>query len=296
MMPPEADPLAGLRSDSLDGLVHMIPRAAIPLSPLGQTESSPVTAPAQSPPHSMDDPTPMPQTESSSYFTHPITSAHPISPVPEAPPLPAHISGSVQALQTALDSPSTLSASIDHFLAWRPAPSASDLEASDSSLDNSSKGTGTGTSSSGAAGLDGDAQMEPTVGRAQGGVEWEAGLSRRVAKRRESGAGTKAVEKTTTTSKRRRSKGARDGASALGGVRPMESIPLFPPTASSRPTADERSGRGLSSPEAGLGLGVRGMLEKTFRPLREGLRGWKRVLVVAAIMGVVGWGWWAGGR
>jgi hypothetical protein len=41
-------------------------------------------------------------------------------------------------------------------------------------------------------------------------------------------------------------------------------------------------------------LGVKDLLERTFAPMKKGLKGWRGVVLVAAVVGVVGLGWWFG--
>lgn len=250
----------------------------------------------------MDDPTPLARVESSSYFSHPISdpTLTPISPIPETPLSPTiHPLSTIRTLTMALESSSEIvSASVDRFLSWRPA-----------SLDSSNESLGTAsaeTASSGPTGLtEGDVQPMPTVVRAQGGGEWEAGLSRRVAKRRESGAAIiagaasgKAAEE-RGGARRRRSKGMKDAPAGSTSRSTADAPPLFPPVA--RRSRGSESESGPISPGGSisgsslinLGLGAKDLLERAFGPLRDGMRGWKRVLVVATIVGVMGWGWWA---
>lgn len=249
----------------------------------------------------LDEATPMPHTEGSSYFQQPLSARPSTSPIQESEAsseTAEHIS-SIQAVLAALDSPDNLvMKSVDRFLAWRPAP----LDSSDSSLGTTSAGT------SGAAGLDREFPPMPTVARAQGGGEWEAGLSRRIAKRREtdtaaaSGSGRTSSTKVSPTAsgaagsapaRRRRSKGNKDASASTAGAAgtgrsgdPHE--PLFPPSSSA--AARHRSS------STTRGLGVTELLSKTFAPIKKGLQGWRGMLVFAAVVGVVGFGWWIGKR
>ena len=111
-------------------------------------------APSPSPPRVDDsEPTPMPQLDTASYFA-------PLSPPPPSP-------NPIDMLCNILDSiPIVQTASTAKFLAWRPARSLeSSITSSASPVSSSFEGN-----------------VMPTVARAQGGGEWEASLSRRIAK------------------------------------------------------------------------------------------------------------------
>lgn len=132
-----------------------------------------------SPPH-IPDPTPRCAAEGASYFaTH-----------EEIPEISLHNRTGARILLQAMDNLSSIQdASTAKFFAWRPSPATGigrhpvieDLTAS-----NSSHGSGSFASPlSGSSCETPPLQIMPTVARAQGGGEWEANLSRRMAKRRE---------------------------------------------------------------------------------------------------------------
>lgn len=212
-----------------------------------EAESS--RAPTPSPPRDAD-PTPMPACESPSYFAAREPSAQP--PIEVDP---------VQFLIRCIDSAALIEqASTTKFIAWRPARTleppipARSLESSITSSDSPA---------SSASDIGGPM---PTVARAQGGGEWEAGLSRRVARRKE-------VLHVHRGRVRRRTSGSPE--------RPP-CHPLFPKAAPK--TAS---------------VGLTGLAESFFNPARtlwEGQRGWKRAAIFCAVAVAVGWGCWAKSR
>jgi hypothetical protein len=183
-----------------------------------------------------------------------------------------------QLMNVLHDSDSIQRASSDKFLSWRSA---------NRHRSQSSSQTSTHESSS-IDSYEAEAAAMPTVARAQGGGEWEAGLSRRLAKRRQSdglGQSRASAHHTRGTGKRRST------VTPNPKLRPhkeneKESCgPLFP--------SHSRPGRLSGDSYSRVGLGE--LVEKTFGGMR---RRWRWGIVAAAVALVVGWnynwGVWAG--
>jgi len=206
-----------------------------------------VSSPLDSP-HAIPDPTPRPGVEGLSYF--PSQDDQPDSDL-------------VSQLISTLQSPDKVqSASTTKFLSWRQ--SRRDLSSSQASTSHSHEHSHESSSY--------EAAPMPTLARAQGGGEWEATLSRRLANRRQS----HSQHPTEEASKRGR---RRSTASRPKVPKAKESCgPLFP--FSSSPN---------SSDPKGVGLGISELMEKTFGEIRKR---WKWGLVAAAAVAlVVGWNW-----
>jgi len=206
--------------------------------------SSPVER-ASSPlasPHAIPDPTPRPGVEGLSYFPSQSTGGN---------------SSLISHLINTLQSPVQVqSASTAKFLSWRQ--SRRDLSSNHTSTSHSHESSSC------------EAAPMPTIARAQGGGEWEANLSRRLANRRQS-----FLSPDESKRGRRRSTASRPKASK--GIGKESCGPLFPFPSSS----------GSSDP-SGVGVGISELVEKTFGELR---RRWKWGLVAAAVALVVGWNW-----
>jgi hypothetical protein len=199
-------------------------------------------------PHAIPDPTPRPGVEGLSYFPSQDDRSH---------------SDLVSRLIDTLKSPDKVqSASTAKFLSWRQ--SRRDLSSSRTSTSHSQEHSHESSSY--------EAAPMPTLARVQGGGEWEANLSRRLANRRQS----HSQPPTEDTSKRGR---RRSTASRPKVPKAKESCgPLFP--FSSNPN---------SSDPKGVGLGISELMEKTFGEIRKR---WKWGLVAAAAVAlVVGWNW-----
>ncbi|WRT68270.1 uncharacterized protein IL334_005246 [Kwoniella shivajii] len=147
----------------------------------------------------------------------------------------------------------------------------------------------------------------PTVARAQGGGEWEANLSRRIAQRRESETKSKATRERSNNGNNLnlRGRGRAAAGTGLSGQyqkpkrkRSMDKFgsglskpntreglekdclpPLFPTSKS-----NARSPKSISE----KGLGVRGLIERTFKGMRQWRwsPGWKGLLVVSFVVAV----------
>jgi hypothetical protein len=250
LMSPEESMLA-----SLGELVPLLSTSRedliIPAPATEGIETYDSTSPPHSP-HTVPDPTPMPGVEGLSYF-----------PSTDSPLLSSVYSPLIDQLLSAIHSPNDAQKqSTDMFLAWHSA--RRDLGSSHTSISHES--------SVGSY----EAAM-PTVARAQGGGEWEANLSRRLAKRKQSitapAADARDDSRSQTVSKQKVPKQKERGneKQACG--------PLFPFS-----TPRESGGGGRS-----VGLGINELVEKTFGGLR---RRWKWGLVAAAAVAlVVGWNW-----
>lgn len=215
-------------------------------------------APTPSPPK-LDEPTPMPMSrvESSSYFIGTHDSSNDAS---------SDTTHARLVLSLLDEAPSIMSASTSKFLAWRPDPaSLALLEASQSSL-------GSSTPASASSAFDMSSAPMPTVARAQGGGEWEANLSRRMAKRRESDDFVRGI--------RARGRGRRRSSTMRRDKDKKASCaPLFPKIP------------GTGSKGQLHSLGLRELVEKTFAPVRGllGKRGWTGVVLVAVAVAVGTW-------
>jgi hypothetical protein len=212
-----------------------------------QTTVEAVSSPLNSP-LAIPDPTPRPGVEGLSYFPSQDDQLH---------------SDLVSQLISTLQSPGKVqSASTIKFLSWRQ--SRRDLSSSQTSTTHSHEHSHESSSY--------EAAPMPTIARVQGGGEWEATLSRRLANRRQSHSQPPAED----TSKRGR---RRSTASRPKVPKAKESCgPLFP--FSSSPN---------SSDPKGVGLGISELMEKTFGEIRKR---WKWGLVAAAAVAlVVGWNW-----
>lgn len=306
--------------EQADRLHHLVPVLQTPSSFASATSSpSPPTTDEQTHHQGLDDPTPMARFESTSYVTSaPSDAVSPLPTVyspslepllPAAPVFDSH--GIAQCIIRALDNNETRTASVSRFLAWRP-PS---LDSSDSSLD--SVGPPASASALGASGLDAPVLM-PTVARAQGGAEWEAALSRRIAKRRELGVrsdGT-ASEMTGTVASRtgtasRRASGGASGAEPARRRRSKGKKEAPPPLFPIRPPSPSSGRRGTGCGDtSGLGLGtgsgsvariskmVRAFTDGVYASVmsagKSGTGRWKGWVVAALVVGVVGLGVYLG--
>ncbi|WWC93663.1 hypothetical protein V866_000498 [Kwoniella sp. B9012] len=182
--------------------------------------------------------------------------------------------------------------SIDTFLSWRSTlthRTTDHLTSPVPSLygDMTGQGQGERTMASSLTSTSSGVGAMPTVARAQGGGEWEATLSRRVAQRRES-----------DSSRYIRDKSISMGTGNLRGKarrkRSLEKIPkvnekekdCLPPLFPRKPKS---TSKGVSD----KGLGVNEMVEKTFilRSVKKWSRGWRGLLVVGIVV-AVGWGCW----
>lgn len=184
--------------------------------------------------------------------------------------------------------PEIQQASITKFLTWRPTHLRSEVDMASSQTSQTSQ---TSHSSGGV-----EAAPMPTVARAQGGGEWEANLSRRIAKRRQSipvpnetsarhvgQSGPGKRKSSTSTSHQTQSSNRKKSESTFTSSPSSASCgPLFPPIPS------DPFGPGGKRP-AGSGVGLGDILEKTFGSLRKK---WKWGVVAAtALVFVVGWNW-----
>lgn len=201
-------------------------------------------------PHAIPDPTPRPGVEGLSYFPSQDEYSH---------------SDLIAQFINTLQSPDKVqSASTTKFLTWRQ--SRRDLSSSHTSTSHSHEQSHESSSY--------EAAPMPTLARAQGGGEWEATLSRRLAHRRQSHSHSQSPVEESKRGRRRST------ASKSKISKGKESCgPLFP--FSSSPNSN-------SSDPRGVGLGISELMEKTFGEIR---RRWKWGLVAAAVALVVGWGW-----
>lgn len=200
-------------------------------------EASRVRTP--SPPQDAD-PTPMPSAETLNYFEREPTPSPPMDVDP------------IDLLIRAIDSAELIQeASITKFISWRPARSLESSMTSSVSPASSSSDI---------------SRPMPTVARAQRAGEWEAGLSRRVAQRKE-------VHHVHRGRVRRRV--------SRSPERPP-CHPLFP----------------KASPKT-ASVGLNALAESFFRPLRmmwDGQRVWNRAVLACAVAVAVGVGYWARAR
>jgi hypothetical protein len=219
-------------------------------------------------PHAIPDPTPRPGVEGLSYFaTH-------------EPHADSAIDDLVSQLINTLEYPDKVqSASTAKFLTWRK--SRRDLASSHASHSHSHSQESSAS---------GEVAPMPTLARAQGGGEWEANLSRRLAQRRQSQSHSQPNSHSDQASNPKQ--GRRRGSTATS-ARPTKSRgtpkgkescgPLFPSV--NGQGEEVPSGKGI----AGVGVGLGELVEKTFGGLR---RRWKWGLVAAAAVAlVVGWNW-----
>lgn len=180
--------------------------------------------------------------------------------------------------------------SIQKFFTWRPAhPPAIDLASSQTSH-NSSSGV--------------EAVHMPTVARAMGGGEWEANLSRRLAKRRQSTPHTETSEHTRRTTNSVTSNGKRKSSTSTSYNSMNNSRKKADPTPFSSsssgscgslfpsiPTSDPFGARNGGGGGKGVSLGIGELFNKTFGGMRKGWR-WKWGMVAATALALaVGWNW-----
>ncbi len=205
-----------------------------------EEQDGPSRAPTPSPPRDAD-PTPMPCPESQNYFS-------PRVPTP-SPPIDVD---PLDHLLRAIDAADLIEqASITKFISWRPARSL------ESSMTSSVSPASSSSDISGPM---------PTVARVQGGGEWEAGLSRRVAQRRE-------VHHVHRGRTRRRP--------SRSPERPP-CHPLFP----------------KSAPKT-ASVGLTALAESIFKPVRaiwDGQRGWTKAVFVCTVAVAIGLGYWVRSR
>lgn len=176
---------------------------------------------------------------------------------------PVH--GTVALIERILDDPSRVhSASTSTFFAWRPSTRpdvSSPLTDPSSPVSSNFEGTA----------------LMPTVARAQGGGEWEATLSRRLARRRELDAAASVSSRGT--------RGQRAVPRGRGGRRRRShSPPSKPPCENSlfprRPAASS--------------VGLVDLIASAFAPMRRFTRSrWGQVVVACALAVAVGCGIWA---
>jgi hypothetical protein len=204
----------------------------------------------QSPPV-IPDPTPRPGVEGLSYFPSQDSGHH---------------SDLVSSLIKTLQSPDKVqTASTAKFFSWRQI--RRDLSSSHTSTSPSHSHSHSHSHEHSHESSSCEAAPMPTLARAQGGGEWEANLSRRLANRRQS---------TSTAEESKRGRRRSTASRPKAGKGKESCGPLFP--FSSSPSSDP----------GGVGLGISELMEKTFGQLR---RRWKWGLVAAAVALVVGWGW-----
>ncbi|WWC63170.1 uncharacterized protein I303_105770 [Kwoniella dejecticola CBS 10117] len=275
------------------------------------------------------EPTPRPSDtdETSGYFaprayTPSPPSSNGSSPAQSQAALPP----AVQQILNILNDPSGYTNTfIDAFLSWRSThlrhehevrPSSQSMFDIDDALPALGGGGQTMTSSLTSA-SSGVGTM-PTVARAQGGGEWEATLSRRVAQRRESDSirererdrsSTSIRGSTSTTAtgsgnggksaggriRRKRSSdkikklGDKDREMNEGGNKHPSLFPTYSP-ASRRNANLKKGGGGVGE----KGLGIEELMNKTFvKGVRRWTRGWRGLLVVGLVVAVgCGCGWW----
>jgi len=191
------------------------------------------------------EPTPMSIDETLNYFTL----REPTPPMEIDP---------VDLLIRSIDSAVLIQqASTAKFFSWRPQPQPQrSLESSITSSVSPASST---------SDISGHGPM-PTVARAQGGGEWEAGLSRRVAQRKD----LHHVHRGRTRRRPSRSPGR------------QPCTPLFP----------------KSAPKT-ASVGLSALAESIFKPMRamwDGQKGWKRTLLICTVTLAVGWRCWARAR
>ncbi|WWD18965.1 hypothetical protein CI109_103422 [Kwoniella shandongensis] len=308
--------------DDLDDLVPVIHpvSAALNISPLQLNRL--LVEPEPTPQHNMTGPTPRLSAETQGYFApREYTPSPPASRQgsPESYSDPSrHQDEAVQVICSTVDKPSsnTVLASVDAFLAWRAR--ATDTMTQHLHLQpqfegsSGQKRTLVTTSSSMTSASSSSYGPMPTVARAQGGGEWEATLSRRIAQRRESetrGDRSSGNNGVSGRGKRRRSFGERGGKEAMSSstkyhhhhqpLSPSHPHPRKERSGSSRdclpPLFPTSSGSGNNVSSVGLGLG--GLIEKTFgKSVQQWRKNWKGVAVACAVVVVVGWGCWVGSR
>lgn len=203
-----------------------------------------------------------------------------------------------QLIALAVDAAALSAASSAAFLEWRPAA----LDASASSHSSST------TPVSSAFDSTGTTDPVPTVAsaHAHGLTEWEANLSRRLAKRKDLAAGETVAASSSISGRparergvrgtRNRRRGSRERPSAAAdSTRNGHSAPLFPPSGNAagghhRPVAKRPAGPGLSRKVVGLAE----LVHKTFEPFRWIVRSkwtWGAAAAVAFAV-AVGWGYW----
>ncbi|OCF37817.1 hypothetical protein I316_00041 [Kwoniella heveanensis BCC8398] len=317
----------------------LVPIANIAIPDLAEPSQSIVT---QSPVSRLAEiePTPRPCDEvaGSGYFA---PRAYTPSPTASRDPSPSRsrLSSATEeaiALISRIQSDPTLAIkpSIDAFLAWRKVQShVKVMYHAEQRVSEENSGTPPGrrtmtSSMTSASSSYGTGGPMPTVARAQGGGEWEATLSRRVAQRRESVLirERERARASQTFQSRASNRGAASGSgsglgplsaagSGVGSVvrgrgtgrkRSIERLdrkdskdksclpPLFPTTpipGSDAAGPVSSSSRKPSISEAGLG--VQALLEKTFSGVRQWTKGWRGFVVVAAVLVAVGWGCYA---
>lgn len=247
---------------SIVPLADIVPTITIP----DQTRSPPTSKSPLMSPHAIPEPTPRPGFEGLSYFAD------------HEPHTSSFVNDLVAELINTLQYPDKVQiASTAKFLAWRQ--SRRDLASSHTSHSHSHSHESSAS---------GEVAPMPTLARAQGGGEWEANLSRRLAQRRQSQTQSGAHPDQPSSTKRGRRRGSTATSRPIkpkGLPKGKESCgPLFP---SSNTGAQ---GEGLPSGKGIAGVGVLGeLVEKTFGGLR---RRWKWGLVAAAAVAlVVGWNW-----
>ncbi|KAK6910595.1 hypothetical protein I203_104627 [Kwoniella mangroviensis CBS 8507] len=240
------------------------------------------------------EPTPRPSDEASAsgYFAPRSYTPSPAS----SPGLSGEFGIDMQAVSQIIsilhDPTGCMDRSIDTFLSWRSTlthRTTDHLTSPVPSLygDMTGQGQGERTMASSLTSTSSGVGAMPTVARAQGGGEWEATLSRRVAQRRES-----------DSSRCIRDKSIGMGTSNLRGKgrrkRSLEKIPkVVEKEKDCLPPLFPRKSTSKSKGVSDKGLGVNDMVEKTFflRSVKKWTRGWRGLLVVGLVV-AVGYGCW----
>ncbi|WWC90822.1 uncharacterized protein L201_005759 [Kwoniella dendrophila CBS 6074] len=251
------------------------------------------------------EPTPRPSAETSGYFAPRSYTPSPSSSRDASPVRPSK-SVAVQQIVELLDHLAvSMGKSIDSFLSWRSKqiyyqPQTSTLF-STSPFDHMTK-NGEKTMTSSLTSASSGVGAMPTVARAQGGGEWEATLSRRVAQRRESDTlrdrslTSLRGSKTSTSSgyghrpRKRKSLDKLENSSQREFSKKDCFSPLFPKHNKLNNYKSNKSASASSINEKGLGMNE--LMEKTFfKSVRKWTKGWRGLLVVGLVV-AVGWGCW----
>ncbi|WWC71681.1 uncharacterized protein I206_105639 [Kwoniella pini CBS 10737] len=240
------------------------------------------------------EPTPKLSEETSGYFA-PRTYTPSPSSSREASPIRSVSHPAVQHLLDIVNAPAALTdESINAFLLWRSSQVASHREdqqylSRQSICDETRQGilAGERTMTSSITSASSGVGAMPTVARAQGGGEWEATLSRRVAQRRESDSNR---DRNSTSL---RGSSSTNGMKNVGRIRRKKSSEKLNKLNNS--TDKSHSSLFPTYPSKGIsekGLGIDKLMNKTFvKSVRRWTQGWRGLLVVGLVV-AVGCGWW----